>query len=59
MSIELSKVLSENVIAPVVSKDGMLIDVNTGSPDSMIAAINLAVELTGCHVEQSRDIFGK
>ena len=28
-------------------------------PDSMIAAINLAVELTGCHVEQSRDISGK
>jgi 4-hydroxythreonine-4-phosphate dehydrogenase len=28
-------------------------------PDSMISAINLAVELTGCHVEQSRDISGK
>ena len=27
--------------------------------DSMIAAINLAMELTGCHVEQSRDISGK
>jgi len=28
-------------------------------PDSLIAALNLAVELTGCHVEQSRDISGK
>ncbi|PYJ70036.1 MAG: 4-hydroxythreonine-4-phosphate dehydrogenase PdxA [Verrucomicrobia bacterium] len=26
-------------------------------PDSMIAAINLAVELTECHVERSRDIY--
>jgi 4-hydroxythreonine-4-phosphate dehydrogenase len=28
-------------------------------PDSMIAAINLAVELAECHVERSRDISGK
>jgi 4-hydroxythreonine-4-phosphate dehydrogenase len=28
-------------------------------PDSLIAALNLAVELTGCHVEPSRDISGK
>jgi 4-hydroxythreonine-4-phosphate dehydrogenase len=27
-------------------------------PDSMIAAINLAVELAACHVERSRDISG-
>jgi 4-hydroxythreonine-4-phosphate dehydrogenase len=28
-------------------------------PDSMIAAINLAVELAGCHVERRRDVSSK